>query len=326
VGRSTAYPIERLKGKKDFVPQFSYALALQREGRVEDAAEVYNEILSSRRDPRVSLNLGNCYAEMHVFDKATEMYQQSLQGGTLSSAYYNLSMVSREQFKFPEADSYFLKAVEADYARVTQFRSLWNDIKVFSLMTETLTSQELLSYATKKGRDYYGYSAGNFFLFILYSIVLIALLVMKRDSPILAMRCPKCGTRYCLQCQKRTHWGGMCSECFKNMVSFETIPSERIGRILKTDHYQKKRNKILLMLSFSVPGLSLIVGNKILTGFSLCFSFVFFLSLALISWTFTANIVAAGHTWLTIVSAVMAVMIYSFSGIYTLGRLREGWL
>ncbi len=323
-GLSNAYALNTLKGKEGLPARFSYALALQREGRFEEAVQQYEGLLAEEEDPRFYVNLGNCYAGMNLLDRAMEMYKRAVGIRPLLSAYYNLSMVAREKLDFVVGDRYFLKAVRMDFDRVIRFRELRNDYETLSLMDETLSRDELTSLVM--GGGFFPFDAGGSLAFLGFSLLLIALLYLKGDSWAPAVRCPKCGRLFCLKCERHLCWGGMCTECFRSMISFESRPSERINTILKTYNYIQRRRMLLAVLSYTIPGLTLIYSGRMFSGLVFSSLFLFSFSVLVLSRLFTFNIQPYSHGWLSFVAVLAMAAVYLSANIYTLRRLRKGWL
>ncbi|NOZ26353.1 MAG: hypothetical protein GXO94_09730 [Nitrospirae bacterium] len=326
-GRSNVYATEVLRGKAEDPLRFSYALALQREGRLRAAAEEYRKLLNSGRDPRVYINLGNCYAGMRRLDKAIEMYNESIKIKPLPSAYYNLSMLAREKLDFVAGDRYFQQASDMDFDRIAQFRELRNDLKKLALMEETLSERELLSFALGWGmNNLKPLSVTGPLLLTVFSFLLIAVLFVTRESSSMASRCQKCGKLYCTACERRIPRVGMCTECFRSMISFESNPAERIDTIVKTHNYLKRRRRILSVLSFTVPGLTLFYGGRMFSGLFFSFMFLFSAAALVFSQIFTFNIQPYKHNWLTSLLFLMLVFFYLSGNLYAIRRLRKGWL
>jgi len=326
-GRSNQYAARVLEGREEIPLRFSYALALQKEGRLRAAAGEYEELLASWKDPRAYVNLGNCYAGMRRLDKAVEMYNASIKIRPLPSAYYNLSMVARERLDFTAGDRYFQQASDMDFDRVAQFRELRNDLKKLALMEETLTTGELLSFALRWGlKTVRPYSVTGAFLLTAFSFLLIAVLFMTRESSTMASRCQKCGKLYCIACERRIPRVGMCTECFRSMISFESNPAERIDTIVKTHNYLKRRRRLLGILSFTIPGLTLFYGGRMFSGLFFSFMFIFSASALVFSLLFTFNIYPYTHNWLASLLFLMVVFFYLSGNLYAIRRLKKGWL
>lgn len=326
-GRSNAYAIETLKAKQEIPLKFSYALALQKEGRIRAAAEEYRKLISLKKDPRFYINLGNCYAAMKRLNKAMDMYKTSISIKPLPSAYYNLSMLAREKLDFTAGDGYFQQASNMDFDRIAQFRELRNDTKTLDLMDETLSTRELLSFAVGQGlKDAKIFSLNGPLVLMAFSLLLIVMLFMSGDSTAMATRCRKCGKLYCAACERRMPRGGMCTECFRSMISFESNPAERVDTIVKTHNYLKKRRRILNILAFTIPGITLLYVGRVFSGIFFAFIFLFSASALILSEFFRFNIYPYSHSWLTFVLALILILSYLSGNLYTMRRLKKGWL
>lgn len=326
-GRSNVYAIETLKDKEEVPLKFSYALALQREGRIRAAAEEYKQLISIKKDPRFYINLGNCYAVMKRLNKAMDMYKTSISIKPFPSAYYNLSMLAREKLDFAAGDRYFQQASNMDFDRIAQFRELRNDTKTLALMGEGLSTRELLSFALGQGlKDVNIFSLNGPLVLTAFSLLLITILFLSGDSTAMAARCKKCGKLYCAACERRIPRVGMCTECFRSMISFESNPSERVDTIVKTHNYLKKRRRILNILAFTIPGITLLYVGRVFSGIFFSFIFLFFASALILSELFTFNIYPYSHSWLTFVLFLILILSYLSGNLYTIGRLKKGWL
>jgi len=326
-GRSNVYAIETLKDKQEIPLKFSYALALQKEGRIRAAAEEYRQLISLKKDARFYINLGNCYAVMNLLDKAKKMYETSLTIKHFPSAYYNLSMLAREKLDFAAGDKYFQQASDMDFDRIAQFRELRSDTRTLAFMGEELSTKELLSFAVGQGlKDVNIFSLNGPLVLMAFSFLLIAILFLSGGSTAMATRCQKCGKLYCAACERRMPRVGMCTECFRSMISFESNPAERVDTIVKTHNYLKKRRRMLNILSFTVPGITLLYGSRVFSGIFFSFMFLFFASALILSELFTFNIYPYSHNWLTFVLVLLMILSYLSGNLYTLGRLKKGWL
>ncbi len=325
LGRSNIYAIDRLKNTEGFTYKFSYALALQKEGYVTDARPVYEDLAREKKDERVLVNLGNCYFLLNQYDNAEALYREALKIKPIASAYYNLSIIARERLNFSEGDSYFVKAVGLDFARVTRFRELWSDTKYVEPMSEQLRKSELMILFLQKSMAYFGFKSRQMF-FAVYVLILSVLLIIRGKERTIAQRCPKCGKVYCLKCERRLYWGGLCSECFRSLVTFETDPSERVKRLLNSYNYQRRRRQFLSILSFIIPGFALMGTENVMRGVLFLFGFIFFVVMIFVSGVFVLNIYPESNSWLKIIAFIAATLVYIFSVLSVRGRIRKGWL
>ncbi|MDH4233045.1 MAG: tetratricopeptide repeat protein, partial [Nitrospirota bacterium] len=130
-----------LKNSDDDASLFSYALALKREGRYEDAAALYQRLLQRRPDEKVYVNLGNCYVGLNEMDEAITCYLKAADISPLASAYYNLSQISRLMLDYTKGNEYFNRALAIDRNAVEDYRS------IYSRNPNRVVVDETLSYA-----------------------------------------------------------------------------------------------------------------------------------------------------------------------------------
>ncbi|HDH02217.1 MAG TPA: hypothetical protein ENH17_03695 [Nitrospirae bacterium] len=214
-----------------------------------------------------------------------------------------------------------------DFDRIAQFRELRNDTKTLALMGEGLSTRELLSFALGQGlKDVNIFSLNGPLVLTAFSLLLITILFLSGDSTAMAARCKKCGKLYCAACERRIPRVGMCTECFRSMISFESNPSERVDTIVKTHNYLKKRRRILNILAFTIPGITLLYVGRVFSGIFFSFIFLFFASALILSELFTFNIYPYSHSWLTFVLFLILILSYLSGNLYTIGRLKKGWL
>jgi tetratricopeptide (TPR) repeat protein len=325
-GRALGGNTLMLENATGFVPSFSLALLHQNRGECNRAVDIYRRLLEEGEDPRVLLNLGICYYSLGMSMKAESVFNKALKKSHLASAYYNLSIISRERLDFTRGDDLFVKAVGLDFERVTRFRKLWGDRDPLHFMPEYLSTAELSAFAREVSGSMNSGLLRKYGLLIALLLVTSLVLLMRRDRGEDASRCPKCGKLFCRTCQRRQLWGGMCVDCFRSMITFESDPTERIDRTLRSYNYQKTRRGILTASSFLIPGSALILGGRLLQGFIGLFFFLFFLSLLITSYTFNYHLDGGRHTWLTVISLMGLLVVYIVSNVYTRKRIRKGWL
>lgn len=309
-----------------FVPRFSLGLFYQNSGEYEQAREIFEALKSKYDDPRIYINLGISLAGMKRYDDAERAFAESLNIGKLPSAYYNLSILAREKLDFTHGDEFFNKAVQTDFERVTRYRKIWGDRNPLHFMPEHLDTGELKAFAWEVARKKRGAFMNEHGLSLLLLVVFTGILLLRKDTGSDAERCPKCGNLFCIGCQKRNFWGGVCTDCFRSLIAFEANPSERVEQILNSYNYQKKRRGILTLISFLFPGGGLILGGRVLLGIISGYLFLFTLTLAFAATWYDFHLDWPGHIWLSWVSLVCAIVIYIVSLLYTRRRIQKGWL
>ena len=325
-GRALGGKTLMLENAKGFVPVFSLALLHQKRGACDRAVDLYRGLLEKKEDPRVLINLGICYYSLGMSMKAESLFNKALKKSHLASAYYNLSIISRERLDFTRGDDLFVKAVGLDFERVTRFRKLWGDRDPLHFMPEHLSTAELNAFAREVSGSMKGRFLIRYGLFIGLLLIVSLVLITRRDQSEDASRCPKCGKLFCRACQRRQLWGGMCVDCFRSMITFESDPTERIERALRSYNYQKTRRGILTVSAFLIPGSALILGGRLIQGFIGLFLFLFFLCLLFTSFNFSYHLDGSRHTWLTVISLMGLLVVYIVTNVYTRKRIRKGWL
>lgn len=337
-GRNNDYAISRLKEGKDYASLYSYALALKRNGRFEEAIAVYRKLLSQRKDPRLYVNLGNCYVGLYNFDEskrsilqeATESYISSVNLKPLPSAYYNLSQVYREMLDFPAGEQYFQSALAADRVAVAGYRAIaGRNINRF-VIDETLTPSEFWDFAF--GRNYTSSSGG--FAAVPPSAVSLAAIVLAVLFYFLggrwhqhAFRCRKCGAILCIKCEKRLMWGEMCPQCYGSLVKLDELAvKERVAWLLGIYEHQRKHRDTMKVLSFLLPGLSHVYAGRILTGFLFLWPFLFLLLLSMTLLTIVPDRQLVSHDFFKWAGLCISAGLYLVFHYITKKRIAKGWL
>ncbi len=337
-GKDSDYAISTLKGSADYVPLYSYALALKRTGRYDEAIAVYKKLLATRSDPRVYVNLGNCYVGLYNFDErqrsvlhqAAEAYTSAVNIKPLASAYYNLSQVSREMLDFSGGEQYFKSALAVDRVAVSEYRSIAGRNVNRFVIDEPLPSSEIWDFAFKQ---FYSGASGRLAavmspMISLTAIILIILLYMIdsiwRQH---AVRCSKCGTILCNKCEKRLMWGEMCPRCFGSFVKLDELDvKERVAWLLGIYEQKRRRRNVMKILSFTLPGLSYVYAGRILAGFLMLWPFLFFLILVITLMTFVPDSVLTSHGFVRGAALGSAAVLYLGFYYITKKRIEKGWL
>ncbi len=328
--KDNRYALSVLENAKDDVALFSYALALKREGGYDKAITIYSNLISEKPDPKVYNNLANCYFAKNDMEMAKQLYEKAVQMKSLVSAYYNLSQVSRVTLDLEKGEEYFLSAQRLDSDAVSRFQAIFGHNPNRFVIDEVLSTSDLLRYAL--GRTIkvlpFGLSAIPL-IFVPFITFFFGLLFYILDSRMKqrAYKCQKCGTVLCTKCEKKILWGHMCPQCYKTLVNLHELDArERITRLQTVYEHQKRRRRIMNILSFLIPGFSQIYAGDILRGLLFLWSFLFFLFVFVVSSMFIAGVPYSSHTWLNWGSIALLVIVYFVSNIMTRRRLAKGWL
>lgn len=324
------YAITALTAENDYVALFSRALALKRTGRYEDAISLYSRLADHRQDPKVFINLGNCYVGLNDYEKAVSYYFKAIEIKSLASAYYNLSQISRETFDFQKGDEHFKSSLALDRFAVSRYRAIYGRSPNRLVVDETLSFAELWDYVADKPRKASSLSIAVIapVFMPLFSIALASgfFLVSKRFR-FRAYRCRRCDTILCTKCEKRLIWGQMCPQCYRSLVKLDELDvKERVARLLSIYAHQKKRRDIMTILSFILPGSPLIFSGRILKGLLFLWPFLFFVLVPVMTTFFGAGSPIMSHSFVNWTALLIAAMIYGVTNIVTRQRIAKGWL
>lgn len=324
-GQSNANAIHILQGHNDDYSLFSYALALQKEMRLNKARDVYGALLKKMKDERILVNLASVNLLLGNLNEAESLIKQAIDKRPTVTAYYNMSIIQREKLDFEKGDEYFTKAINMDFDRVTLYRDFVSRETLPLPIVESFKERELLSMVLSKSLQDFYIDKKTLFLIVYIFILMILLFLRQKDSEI-PMQCKKCGKIFCLKCERRLHWGNICVDCFKNLITLEKDPEERIKTILKTYEYQQRRRRVMSLLSFIIPGFALLVSERFMRGLVILASILFFLYIVFFTDYFSVNIQQSDYLYIKLLSLIMVVIIYTFGIFYIKKRIRKGWL
>ena len=319
-----------LKNSHDDASLFSYALALKREGNYDEAAALYQKLLQRRPDPKVYVNLGNCYVGLNELDEAITCYLKAAEIKPLASAFYNLSQISRLMLDYTKGNEYFNRALAIDRNAVSDYRSIYSRNPNRMVVDETLSYADIWKRAMEKPvkASTFGTSVlPAFFISGIAVILIILYALLSSRFRNRAYRCKRCSTILCPRCEKRLVWGQMCPDCYASMIKLDAlVAKERIAKLLTVYGYQKRRRGLMKIFSFLMPGVPHIYAGKILIGFSFLWPFLFFLFIPLLNFVFSGGGVLFTHRFFTWATLFLAAGVYIISNIITRRRIAKGWL
>ncbi|MDA8105984.1 MAG: hypothetical protein M0Z71_11470 [Nitrospiraceae bacterium] len=335
---SNEYAISTLQNRDDFAPLFSYALALKREGRYDEAIASYRRLLEKNEDPRIYVNLGNCYVGRYNFDEArktdlqeaVKYYSSSLRIKPLVSAYYNLSQVSREMIDFAKGEEYFRSALALDRSAVAGYRAISGRKPNRFVVDETLKPSEFWDYALS-GSDTpvsLGVAVVPPFAVSLAALFLgVVFYLMNSSERQRAYRCRKCYKILCAKCEKRVVWGRMCPECYSSLIKLEEMDvRERVARLLSIYEQQTRHRNFLKVLSFVLPGLAEVYAGRVFLGLLFLWSFLFFFLLPVMVFLFVPDSHLVSHSFIKWAALFLAGLLYGLFLVITRKRIAKGWL
>jgi tetratricopeptide (TPR) repeat protein len=322
--RDNKYAASVLKNKDDYISLFSYGLALKREGSYEEAIASYKKLLALYPNPHAYVNLGNSYAGVNDMAAAKESYKKSIELKPLASAYYNLSQVSRETLDFAKGEEYFTEAIKLNSESVSRFSSTASRNPNRFVIDETLPMSAMWEYAGNNAPELIKISYLNTAPYVIVSIALLALFyIMNSTFKQRAYRCQRCGVILCGKCGKGKLWGEMCPVCYKSLVKLDAVDSRiRVAKQLEVQELQKKKRRIIRILSFAPPGIAHIYWGRILSGTLFLWLFLFLLLLILLKPLFSTGLSLFSHSWITMPASVIMAFLYLISNIDARRRLK----
>jgi tetratricopeptide (TPR) repeat protein len=324
------YAISVLRNDNEYNALFSYALALKREGYYDEAIAVYNKLIDINPDPKVYINLANCYVGLNNFEEAVKYYLMAIDLKPLASAYYNLSQISRETFDFEKGNEYFKSAQSLDRTAVSGYRAIHGRSPNRLVVDETINFTELWEYAMGRSKEVSTFGMTLFTAWFV-SVISLALLVgfyqLNRLFKDRAFRCRRCNTILCTKCEKQLTWRQMCPACYRSLVKLEESEvKERGARLQSIYALQKKRRDVMKILSFILPGSPQIYAGKILSGFMFMLPFLFFVLIPFTNSIFTPNSLVLSHGFFKWAAILIAIALYTASNFITRQRISKGWL
>ncbi len=328
--RDNGYALSILRNSEDDGALYSYALALKREGRYDEAIHIYNKLIARKPDPVFYNNLANCYVAKNDMERAKQLYEKSMQMRPLVSASYNMSQVLRRTLDLVKGEEYFLYAQKIDPDSVSRFQAIFSQNPNRLVIDEVLPISALWQYSRENATrvSTFGLSTVPPALLSFMALFFGALFYVlnKRIKP-RAHRCKKCGTILCKKCERRVLWGNMCLQCFRSLIKLHELDArERIARLQTVYEYQMRRRRNMDVLSFLLPGSAQIYAGDVLKGLLFLWSFLFLLCVFVISSIFVIGMPHFPHLWLNWGTFLLMAIVYFMSNIITRLRLAKRWL
>ncbi len=310
-----------LKGKDDTLSKFSYALALKREGYVNESISEYNELISNDKNSKYYINLGNSYLSKGMPQKAADFYEKAIAIKPGASAYYNLSQVSREMLILDKGDEYFIEAVKLDSSAVSRYRTIASRNPNRFVIDENVSLFTLWKYVFNNidSKDIIRLSSFPLFLYPIVAIALVIFYYLYSKHNMKARKCNRCGAIYCSYCDKRLHWGDMCQKCFESLINLQQESKDRITRIIKINEYREKKINRLKIAIYTIPGLAYIMDGKILKGLFFSWVFFFLIFLWIYGISFNINLQPFAYQFPLALIAGLIVIFYLYN-IYSSKR------
>ena len=318
--RGNAFAIEVLGDEKGFAPELSYAIALKREGRYEEAIEKLRRIPGN--DPRAYTDMGNAYVGLGNMASAKDAYMKSIGMKESAAALYNLSKVLPDTLEFEESKEMYRKAQSLDGALIQKLSATESRSPNRFVADETLTFSELWDYTARNAAETVRpFTASPAVASSVSAVCLFLFALLGRKQR--AKRCSRCGAVFCRKCSPGVRRADMCPACYSSLLKpSEQTPKERVAKLLSLHEGKTKTRRAVRALSFVLPGIAHIYAGKALSGFLYLWAFGF----AAVGLVLNIFFPGYSHGWLNPLFIVMAGMLYLGSILVVQGRLKRGWL
>lgn len=297
---------------------FSKALALKKEGRLDEAIEIFKGIAGAPLlKYKVFNNLGNCLFLKGDLNEAEQYYQKAIELKKNPQTLYNLSQLFKERLDFEKGKYYYEEAMKLDAELISGFTKISSKAPNRFLMDLSLTPEELFKLSFLKSPK----RPGNIKIYeLLMPLILLIFLFIK--PPVIAYRCSRCGKIICNICQRRELWGRMCPECYEALVTPDKVDSKtRLQRLLFVQKKKSHRKRLFWVLSI-FPGVNQTLGGWLFQGL-LILSLLGMSIMCLISANYftIAGFRQFYVVWIGILAAAFAIMLHLIS----LRRLSRIW-
>jgi len=325
-GRDNTLSLDTLGAREDFASTFSYAVALKREGRAEEAVGILDRLIEENTDHRLYNNLGNVYVAMGRRDLAKAAYLKAIEQGESVTTLYNLSQIYRDELNFENGDKYFKQAQGISKARVSVFTA--RNAKHYNRMVfdETLTFEELKSVALKSEtrNSVRGFPNGTVIPAGLAAAMLVLFVILDKTLANRAFRCKNCGKVACALCAEGDK---MCADCQSKLAEDDnSSPKSRVRRMLQANRQKDKQMTIIRGLAFTPPGIAQVYSGRLLSGFIYMWLFSFAIIILVLDPFMSTGLAGGSHGWLWLIMAPLIVLVYYVSITTVNRRLDKGWL
>lgn len=328
-GRDNSYAFQALKGSTDPAAKFSYALALKRTGRYDEAVAIYSKLARENpSDVKVLNNLATAYSAMEQSDKAKEYLEQARDVLPSALVFYNLSQVYRGTLDYSTGDRYYQEAAALDRELVSKYTALASANPNRFVIDMTYTVPELWKLALKKhGQIISPFPIGQLPAAGLAVVLIVVAAVLYANTKSKAFRCSRCQRTVCNICSRDSRWGQMCPECYSSLVRIKDHDRQkRVSALLAAYEQQDRMKKTARVLSFLPPGIAHLYTGRILSGLLLLWAFGFFAAALWLNPFVGTGLAGLSHWWLNPILIVNMLILYIATTIYVNGRLDSGWL
>lgn len=325
-GRDNTLALSTLAGREDFPSMFSYAIALKREGRAEEAVELLQGLIETHTDHRLYNNLGNAYVAIDRRDLAKTVYLKAIEQGRSVTTLYNLAQIYRDELDYENGEKYFNQAQQMNKAQVSDYTA--RTAKHYNRMVfdETLTFREITTAAwgSDVRNSVRGFPMGTVIPAGVAGGLLVLFMILGKLMPSSAFRCKNCGKVACHACAESEK---MCMACQGKLSEAEDAsPQSRVKRMLHANQQKTRQMTIIRVLSFLPPGIAQTYSGRLLSGFLYMWFFGFGVAVLVLDPFMSTGLAGNSHGWLWLLMAPMLLLVYYVSILTVSRRLDRGWL
>lgn len=320
--------------------QYLLARQYRKEGRDDEAAALYREILAADAKDVVALNnLANIDFYRGDFAAAIARYKQCAELGAgatfTATCYYNMAQGHLQRFEFQPATEARAQAdrLAGDLTRSYEVR--WRYDKagaaVAAVVDLSLTRDEVAAkFAGRRegaaaknvaGRRSPGASSSglaaalvNRFLGFAALFVGAVLLIGRwRGDRLLTLRCQKCGTPFRRRVTAQDT-GELCTQCFHLFVVKDGVsPSAKNKKLMEVQAEESRRLWVFRLLSVLLPGAGQVYGRQALPGLLLLLVWFCVLSLGALAgrpFSVTGASSALVGSWILAPAGLLLLVVY----------------
>jgi tetratricopeptide (TPR) repeat protein len=328
-GRENLFAVQTLEGRDGFAQRFSYATALKREGRAEEAVGIFVELAKEYPLPMVYNNLGNAYLAAGLREEAKAAYENALKMERPAVPLYNLSQLYRDELNYQVGDKYYEEAVGLDRELVTSFTGIAGKSPNRLVVDETLGQKEfwVMAGSMRKGTVTV-FTSSPLMVTSAAALLLVVFVLADKSMATRAFRCTRCGRVVCDKCGGgKMLQGNICPDCYRTQTGGEEdSPRTRVARMLQAGKYKSKQVDAVRGLSFSPPGIAQIYSGRALSGFVYAWLFLFALISMVLNPLFSTGMAGYSHWWIAAPAVLLMVFLYYLSFVTVNRRLDRGWL
>lgn len=276
----------RAVGDDDPALLFELALHERREGRVQDAAVMYERLLDGAApSSEAHVNLGNILYARGDVPAAVEHYKQAIAIAPRSAAaHYNLGLALSDGFNFGSAKSHFRSASALNFDFVRSLSKASDEGKNLIVVDETKSAEERWRWlfanrtalrqtdASEVTRILLatalpGSKAAYVVLAILFVAAFFGGRLEKRAEP-----CAACGTPLCRKCRVRISKRSFCEACaaIARMSAPMDVVEEAKSKRFRQAHAGQRI--VALLLAILIPGAGHIYAGRRRLGRAMLFA------------------------------------------------------